>query len=84
MMSTGSGVNSATNVAGERATVPLAYKGADGLAAYTFGYPVFSLERKYYIEVQLAESYRYNNDPTTERLDIVPVSGGSVNMQNGM
>ena len=74
----------ATDLAGNRATVPLAYKGADGQAAYTFGYPVFSLERKYYIEVQLAESYRYNNDPTTERLDIVPVTGGYVTVQNGM
>ena len=74
----------ATDLAGNRATVPLAYKGADGRAAYTFGYPVFSLERKYYIEVQLAESYRYNNDPTTERLDIVPVTGGYVTIQNGM
>ena len=74
----------ATDLAGNRATVPLAYKGADGRAAYTFGYPVFSLERKYYIEVQLAESYRYNNDQTTERLDIVPVTGGYVTIQNGM
>ena len=74
----------ATNLAGDRAMVPLAYKGADGRAAYTFGYPVFSLERKYYIQVQVAESYRYNNDPTTERLDIVPVSGGYATMQNGM
>ena len=74
----------ATNLAGDRAMVPLAYKGADGRAAYTFGYPVFSLERKYYIQVQVAESYRYNNDPTSERLDIVPVSGGYATMQNGM
>ena len=73
-----------TNLAGDRAMVPLAYKGADGRAAYTFGYPVFSLERKYYIQVQVAESYRYNNDPTSERLDIVPVSGGYATMQNGM
>ena len=74
----------ATNLAGDKARVPLVYKGADGLAAYTFGHPVFSLERKYYIQVQVAESYRYNNDPTTERLDIVPVSGGTATMQNGM
>jgi hypothetical protein len=74
----------ATNLAGNRATVPLAYKGADGLTAYTFGYPVFSVERKYYIEVQLAEHYLYNNDQTTERLDIVPVSGGTVTIQNAM
>ena len=39
----------ATNLAGDKARVPLAYKGADGRAAYTFGHPVFSLERKYYI-----------------------------------
>ena len=74
----------ATNLAGNRAVVPLAYKGDDGQAAYTFGYPVFSLERKYYIEMQLAESYRYNNDPATERIDLVPVSGGTVTMQNAM
>ena len=74
----------ATNMAGERAVVPLAYKGADGRTAYTFGYPVFSLERKYYIQVQVAESYRYNNDPTVERLDIVPVGGGIATMQNAM
>ena len=74
----------ATDIAGRRATVPLAYKGADGQAAYTFGYPVFSLERKYYIQVQVAETYRYNNDQTAERLDIVPVSGGYATMQNGM
>ncbi|MBR1484476.1 MAG: hypothetical protein IJ612_02135 [Prevotella sp.] len=74
----------ATNLAGDRAVVPLAYKGADGLTAYTFGYPVFSQERKYYIQVQVAESYRYNNDPTTERIDVVHVSGGTATMQNGM
>ena len=74
----------ATNLAGDKARVPLAYKGADGRAAYTFGHPVFSLERKYYIQVQVAESYRYNNDPTTERLDLVPVSGGTATMQNSM
>ena len=74
----------ATNLAGDRATVPLAYKGADGNAAYTFGYPVFSLERKYYLELQLAEHYLYNNDQSTERMDIVPVTGGFVTIQNGM
>ena len=74
----------ATNIAGEKAVVPLAYKGIDGKAAYTFGHPVFSLERKYYIQVQVGESYPYNNEKESERVDFVRLSGGTATMQNGM
>ena len=74
----------ASDLAGNRAVVPLAYKGADGQAAYTFGHPVFSLERKYRIRLVLAERYAYNNSKTSERVDYVTVGGGTATMQNGL
>ena len=75
-----------SNLKGERAVVPLAYKNpADTTKAlYTFDYPVFSLERKYNIQVQVAESYPYNNDLTSERIDYVKIGGGVATMHNGM
>ena len=76
----------ATDLIGNRAVVPLAFKNpADTTQAkYTFGHPVFSLERKYYIQVQMAESYPYNNSKSTERVDYVKVGGGIATMYNGM
>ena len=76
----------ATDLLGNRAVVPLAFKNpADTTQAkYTFGHPVFSLERKYYIQVQMAESYPYNNNKSTERVDYVKVGGGIATMYNGM
>ena len=76
----------ATNLKGDRVKVPLAYKNPEDTttAKYTFGHPVFSLERKYYIQVQVAERYPYNNDLTTERIDFVPVGGGKATMHNGL
>ena len=76
----------ATNLKGDRVQVPLAYKNPEDTttAKYTFGHPVFSLERKYYIQVQVAERYPYNNDLTTERIDFVPVGGGKATMHNGL
>ena len=75
-----------SNLKGEKAVVPLAYKNpADTTKAlYTFDYPVFSLERKYNIQVQVAESYPYNNDLTSERIDYVKIGGGVATMHNGM
>jgi len=75
-----------TNLKGDRVQVPLAYKNPEDTttAKYTFGHPVFSLERKYYIQVQVAERYPYNNDLTTERIDFVPVGGGKATMHNGL
>ncbi len=76
----------ATNLKGDRVKVPLAYKNPEDTttAKYTFGHPVFSLERKYYIQVQVAERYVYNNDYTAERIDFVPVGGGKATMHNGL
>ncbi|MBP3776212.1 MAG: hypothetical protein J6I37_04420 [Prevotella sp.] len=76
----------ATNLKGDKVQVALAYKNPDDstTAKYTFGYPVFSLERKYYIQVQVAERYVYNNDLNTEKIDYVRVGGGVATMHNGM
>ncbi len=53
------------------------------MAVYTLGHPVFSIERKYNIQLQVAERYLYNNDPLG-RVDMVPLKGGMAYMQNGM
>ena len=75
----------ATNLAGNQSVVPLAYKNPlDTLQAlYTFDFPVFSLERRYGIKVQVGERYTYNNDPAG-KVDIVHLQGGKAMMQNGM
>ena len=76
----------ATNLKGDKVQVQLAYKDpADATKAlYSFGHPVFSLERKYYIQVQVAERYPYNNDNTNEKTDLVRIGGGIATMHNGM
>jgi len=74
----------ATNLAGDRRDVPLAYMGPDSLARYTFGHPVFSLERKYYIQLKVSENYPYNNDAKSRTIDRVPVKGGTATMHNGL
>ena len=82
-----------TDLSGEAVQVPLVYSVCkpnwpanrkDSLVAvYTLGHPVFSIERKYNIQLQVAEHYLYNNDPAG-RVDIVPLKGGIAYMQNGM
>ena len=76
----------ATKLNGDKVQVALAYKNPDDstTAKYTFGNPVFSLERKYYIQVQVAERYVYNNDLASEKIDYVRVGGGVATMHNGM
>ena len=75
----------ATSLDGKQHEVPLAFKNpADTTQAkYTFGYPVFSMERKYRIQLQVAESYLYNND-AKYKPDLVRLDGGMAYMQNGM
>ena len=83
----------ASELTGETVQVPLVYSvrkpnwpsnRKDSLkAVYTLGHPVFSVERKYNIQLQVAERYRYNNDPLG-RVDMVPLKGGTAYMQNGM
>ena len=75
----------ATSLDGQQHEVPLAYVTPDDSthAKYTFGYPVFSMERKYRIQLQVAESYLYNND-ARNKPDLVRLDGGYAYMQNGM
>ena len=84
----------ASELTGETVEVPLVYSvkkpgwpatRSDSLqAVYTFGYPVFSVERKYNILLQVAERYQYNNDPLSGAPDVVRLGGGKARMQNGM
>ena len=75
----------ASELTGETAEVPLAFPNpADTTKAmYTFKHPVFSVERKYTIELQVGENYPYNNDPAG-KVDIVRLGGGIAMMQNGL
>ena len=83
----------ATELTGKATEVPLVYSvrkpnwpanRKDSLmAVYTLGHPVFSIERRYNIQLQVGERYLYNNDPVG-RVDLVPLKGGMAYMQNGM
>jgi hypothetical protein len=83
----------ATELTGKATEVPLVYSvrkpnwpanRKDSLmAVYTLGHPVFSIERRYNIQLQVGERYLYNNDPLG-RVDMVPLKGGMAYMQNGM
>ena len=76
---------SCTELTGKVTQVPLAYPNPEDTtqAVYSFRYPVFSMERKYMIQVQVAEMYRYNNDARLKP-DMVRLGGGMAYMQNGM
>ncbi|MBP1541512.1 MAG: hypothetical protein ILA25_05010 [Prevotella sp.] len=76
----------ATDLKGDGRQVPLAYRNPKDTtkALYSFGYPVFSMERKYRIQVQVAERYPYNNSTRYEKVDMVRLGGGYAYMQNGM
>ena len=76
----------ASELTGKQTAIPLAYKNpADTTQAlYTFTCPVFSLERKYRIRVQVAETYPYNNDLLSGKVDYVKVGGGVATIHNGL
>ena len=82
------------NLGGAKEKLALAYgvkkKGwpegkADSLEArYTFGYPVFNLDRKYGFTISATEKYYYNNNTKSDTIDVVNLSGGIVTIHNGM
>ncbi|MBQ2360429.1 MAG: carboxypeptidase regulatory-like domain-containing protein, partial [Prevotella sp.] len=84
----------ATDLAGNKVTVPLAYQtkkpnwlgtSKDSMEVhYTFGYPVFNLDRSYPIKITAGEKYYYNNNPNSDVVDIVAVSGVPVTIRNGL
>ena len=73
----------ATTVGGYTKEVPLVYV-KDNQVKYTFGAPVFSLNRQYPMQVQVGERYLYNNDSRTGKVDLVKIGGGTVTVHNGM
>ncbi len=52
-------------------------------ADYTFGYPVFNIERKYPLKIAATERYYYNNYEKSDTVDVVRLSGGKVTIRNG-
>ena len=84
----------ASDVTGLKVPVPLAYQtkkpnwfsnSKDSmLVHYTFGYPVFSLERTYPIKITAGEKYYYNNDLNSDIVDMVAISGVPVTVRNGL
>ena len=74
-----------TNIGSRKVEVPLVSQDSiTKVVHYTFDYPVFSLNRRYPIQVQVAERYPFNNDTRTGIVDIVPVGGGKVTVHNGL
>ena len=84
----------AKNLAGESVKVPLCYPvrkdnwpagKKDSLeAVYTFGHPVFDVDRTYPMKISAVEKYYYNNDTKNDTVDIIRLSGGEVTIHNGM
>ena len=82
------------DVKGNKLRLPLAYgvkkpnwpKGKkDSLEThYTFGYPVFSIDRKYPVKISATERYYYNNNIQSDTVEIVRLSGGEVTIHNGL
>ena len=85
----------ARNLAGDNVTVPLVYQvptqpylPADSTIVmkteYTFGHPVFSIEKKYPFRLSAVEKYYWNNNQKSDTVDIVRLNGGRVTIHNGM
>ena len=51
---------------------------------YTFGHPVFNIDRKYGFTISAVEKYYYNNNTKSDTIDVVKLSGGVVTIHNGM
>ena len=53
-------------------------------ARYTFGHPVFCTDRGYGLTLSAIERYYYNNNPKSDTIDVVKLSGGFVSIRNGL
>ncbi len=79
----------ARNADGQKEEVPLVYQlknkdGSAGKVAYTFGYPVFSIERQYPFQLSAVEKYYWNNNENSDTVDVVNLHGGKVSIHNGL
>ena len=82
------------NLAGSKQKLAIAYgvrkqdwtKGKkDSLETrYTFGHPVFSIDKKYPLWISANEKYYYNNNTKSDTIDVVQLPGGVVTIHNGM
>ena len=72
-----------TSITNDEVMIPLATKRDDGTYHYTFGLPVFK-SGNYDFRAYAHEDYYWNNDPTSTRLDRVPIRGGVLKVYNGM
>ena len=75
------------NVTGSRQKLTLAYEaplgGTKGGVIYTFGYPVFSIDKNYPLWLTASEKYYYNNNTKSDTVDVVSIPGGVVTIHNG-
>ena len=85
----------AYNQGGNKEIIPLAYSdttkiitnGAEKTVVktkYTFGHPVFNINRPYAYELSAQERYYWNNNHRSDTIDIVQLSGGTVTIHNGL
>ena len=76
----------AKNLQGEKVKVPLCYPVDEKSTEvkYTFGYPVFNIERQYPVKISAVEKYYYNNNTKSDTVDIIKLSGGVVTIRNSM
>lgn len=84
----------ANNLGGNKTEVPLVYQVAEEInkethatvmkTKYTFGHPVFSVNRYYSYRLAAVERYYWNNNTLTDTVDVVQMNGGKVVVHNGM
>lgn len=82
------------NVTGDKQKLPLVYGvrkkdwpvgKSDSLEThYTFGHPVFSIDKKYPLRISASEKYYYNNNTKSDTVDVVHIPGGVVTIHNGL
>ena len=85
----------ATNLGGDKSEVPLVYQVSEKASdkddaptvmktKYTFGHPVFSINRYYSYRLEAVERYYWNNNSLSDTIDVVQMNGGKVVVHNGM
>ena len=79
----GDRIYTAQSLVGDKVKVPLVYQENDSVK-YTFGYPVFNIDRQYPFVISAVEKYYFNNNTKSDTVDIVSVNGGEVTIRNGM
>ncbi len=79
----GDRIYTAQSLVGDKVKVPLVYQ-KDNKVVYTFGAPVFNVDRQYPLLINAVEKYYYNNNTQSDTVDVVNVDGGFVTIRNSM